>query len=697
MSHNSVPPHRSLLAEKRRQRQLRRRQRLQVGIAGICIILIVSILVVRLHVHGPAHTVHKAAVVATPTPTQAVALTYAAAESGELPWSLRYPGSRFTVLPEGTGQSLYVIGGRTASGQASPGIFLLNTATGSLAQIGSLPQGVESASGSTGNGMVTIAGGTSGGNLFSSVESFPNDTTSAGSLHPVQTGHLPGSLSGAATVMAGGSTYIIGGTNGTAVVSTILEERSNGSYAVVGHLHFPVQEAAAASLGGKIYIFGGNSSPSRSSMQLVSSIQEFNPTTHDVTVVGSLPLPLEASAIGQLGTTIYLAGGLTGSAVTSNALQTVWAFDPQKGTMLAAGNLMVPVAHAGFAVQNGKLWIVGGETSQGTPTSAVQVVEPNATFGTAGAAGAGTPYFGSQLLVADQDNGRLLLLNDASSIVWKFPSPTTSSFPGFSADDSFFANHGSLIVTNQEFNNVVSTISFPSGKVMWSYGHYGVAGSAPGYLNTPDDAYLLKNGDVVTADIQNCRVVFINPSTNAIVNQIGTTRVCRHHMTPPISLGAPNGDTPLPNGDILISEIDGSYVDEFTQTGKLVWSVHLPISYPSDPQQIGPNRYLIADYTSPGAILEFNAQGQVLYRYQPTSGQGMLNHPSLVELLPNGIFMMNDDGNNRMVAIDPATGARVWQYGKTGVSGSAVGLLDDPDGFDILAPGGVTPTHPGTA
>jgi glucose dehydrogenase len=71
----------------------------------------------------------------------------------------------------------------------------------------------------------------------------------------------------------------------------------------------------------------------------------------------------------------------------------------------------------------------------------------------------------------------------------------------------------------------------------------------------------------------------------------------------------------------------------------------------------------------------------------------VLNRPSLAELLPSGLFMVNDDYNNRMVAIDPATGALVWQYGATGVAGTAPGLLNTPDGFDVLGPGGSTPTH----
>ena len=94
--------------------------------------------------------------------------------------------------------------------------------------------------------------------------------------------------------------------------------------------------------------------------------------------------------------------------------------------------------------------------------------------------------------------------------------------------------------------------------------------------------------------------------------------------------------------------------------------------------------------------MEFNRSGQVLYRYQPKAGPGELNHPSLVELLPSGVFMLNDDYNDRIVAIDPNTGALVWQYGQPGVAGTAPGLLNTPDGFDILGPRGSTPTHPFT-
>lgn len=191
-----------------------------------------------------------------------------------------------------------------------------------------------------------------------------------------------------------------------------------------------------------------------------------------------------------------------------------------------------------------------------------------------------------------------------------------------------------------------------------------------------------------------CRVLVIN-NDKTIAKQIGTSNVCMHE--PPNYLGSPNGDTPLSNGNLLISEINGSWVSEYTTKGHLAWTVHLPLEYPSDPQQLGPDRYLISDYSHPGAIIEFNRQGKVLYRYQPTSGLGELNHPSLTELLPRGVFMSNDDYRDRMVAIDPATRAVVWQYGTPDKPGTAPGQLNTPDGFDVLMPNGSTPTHPATA
>jgi outer membrane protein assembly factor BamB len=375
----------------------------------------------------------------------------------------------------------------------------------------------------------------------------------------------------------------------------------------------------------------------------------------------------------------------------TTTVSTIWAFDAASGQLLVAGHLQVPVSNAGVAVIGSTAWIAGGESS-GVPVAAVQMLRPNAGFGQAGAPGAGSPYFGARLLIADRGNNRLLLLDDTMHLVWKYPSSHSppSRFQFYFPDDAFFIHHGTAIISNQEQNNTIVEIAYPSGKIIWSYGHPRQPGTRRGYLHEPDDAYLLRSGQITVADAYNCRVLVIN-ANGTVAHQIGTSGACVHH--PPASMGTPNGDTPLADGNLLISEINGSWVTEYTPAGKLVWTVQLPIAYPSDPQQLGPDRYLIADYAAPGEILEFTRSGQILYRYAPRSGPGALNHPSLTELLPSGVFMTNDDYNDRMVATDPATGALVWQYGITRRPGRRAGMLNTPDGFDVLLPNGTTPTH----
>jgi hypothetical protein len=219
--------------------------------------------------------------------------------------------------------------------------------------------------------------------------------------------------------------------------------------------------------------------------------------------------------------------------------------------------------------------------------------------------------------------------------------------------------------------------------VVWEYGRYNVAGGGPGQLHTPDDAYPLANGDVMVADIFNCRVLQISPAKR-IVRRWGRTGVCSHH--PPRSYNEPNGDTPLPDGGLLITEIRGSRVVRLSATGRVVFDVHVPTRYPSDAQLDGKGNILVVDYSNPGAILRVSPHGRVLWRYQPRSGRGRLDHPSLAIELPNGLVAVNDDFRHRVVIIDPRTDRIVWQYGHTDHHSRANGYLFTPDGIDLIPP-----------
>ncbi len=661
-----------------------------------------------------SHNVNKssqsvAAVSAAPKDKQ-----LAAAEAGILPWQLSSPLSRMAVYPGQNGNQLIIAGGLTASGQSASGIYTLDTTSGSLAMTGTLSSAVHDAASSTlGNSYALFGGGDT---------SSVNNTAVFGLSGTLNTsGSLPQPRSDATAVKVNNKVYIIGGYNGTAGDTQVLFTSDGKTFTKSASLPIPVRYAAAALSGNLIYVFGGEATTGSNAGQPIASVQIINTSNNTASVSSmKLPVPLEGASAFVINGEIFLAGGqssvpesitpgvgttqVPGVSVASQSdtYNTIWAIDTVSNQVLKAGTLQLPVAYAGSTVLGSRAWLIGGEYN-GTVVSSVQMVTPNSAFGIAGQPGAGSPYYGAKLMIADRGNNRVVVMNPSMQITWQYPSANsnTQAAGGFYfPDDAFFANHGTAIISNQENNNTIVEIGYPSGKVLWTYGHPLQAGSASGYLNAPDDAYQLKNNIVVVADDVNCRVLFIDQATKKVVSQIGTTGVCTHN--PNVSLGAVNGDTPLYDGNVLLSEIRGSWVSEYTPQGKMVWTVQLPISYPSDPQQLGagpglnPDKYLIADYANPGAILEFTREGKVLYRYQVTSGTGMLKYPSLVELLPSGVFMANDDHRDRMVAIDPATKALVWQYGITDQPGTTTGMIHKPDGFDILLPNGTTPTHGAT-
>jgi hypothetical protein len=286
------------------------------------------------------------------------------------------------------------------------------------------------------------------------------------------------------------------------------------------------------------------------------------------------------------------------------------------------------------------------------------------------------------LLIADRGNDRVLLVDGRKRILWQYPRPGVSpAAPFYFDDDAFFGPDFREIISNQEDQHTIQVISFPAGQVIWRFGHTDVRGSAPGYLNTPDDAYLLPNGLRSVADAYNCRVLFISPAKR-LIRQLGTTGVCAHD--PPRQLGDVNGATPLPGGGTLVSEIQGSWLDAFSRHGRLLWTVRAPVSYPSDPQWLGRGRILLADYTRPGHILIIDKQGRVLWRYGPASGRGMLDHPSLAFQLKPGLIAVNDDFRDRVVLISTRSHRIVWQYGHTDQKGRGRGFLNTPDGMDLL-------------
>jgi len=286
------------------------------------------------------------------------------------------------------------------------------------------------------------------------------------------------------------------------------------------------------------------------------------------------------------------------------------------------------------------------------------------------------------LLIADRGNNRILLVDPSRHTLWLFPTRHDRQLGRQLVydDDTFVEPGGKALITNEEDHQDILSIDIKTHRVTNLFGIPGVKGGGPNHLNWPDDAYVLPDGTMTVADAYNCRILFIKQ--HRITLQIGRTGGCVHD--PPRTLGAVNGDTPLPDGGVLVSEINGSWIDNFSRTGRLRSSFQAPVSYPSDPQPLSGGRILLADYASPGAVVILDRHGKTLWRYGPTSGWGALDHPSLAIMLPNGDIAVNDDYNDRVVIVDPRQRRIVWQYGHLARPGRGGGFLNTPDGMDYI-------------
>ena len=131
----------------------------------------------------------------------------------------------------------------------------------------------------------------------------------------------------------------------------------------------------------------------------------------------------------------------------------------------------------------------------------------------------------------------------------------------------------------------------------------------------------------------------------------------------------------------------GGWIDRLSRTGRLVWSVRTPFSYPSDAQLLPDGRILVSVFADPGRIVELTRSGRIVWSFGAASGRDRLDRPSLAIRLPNGLVAVNDDWRHRVLLIDPHTNRIVWQYGHTDVPSPAPGYLDKPDGLDFLPAG----------
>lgn len=299
------------------------------------------------------------ATVAAPRQAGAGPSTTAAAPAVQArlaPWRLAAPIAREVVLAQG--HSLIVLGGVDGADQSVAGVFRLDPANGALSTLGTLPDAAHDAAGAILGGRdVVFAGGNA--TPVATVQAW--SSSSGGQV----LGQLPQARSDLVAATVGGTTYLLGGYDGSSLVPAVLATTDGSRFHPVANLPVPVRYPAVAALGSRIFLFGGESGGG-----LVDAIQEVDVATGTARVIGHLPRALGDAAAAALGGRLYVMGGRVAAGMTNQ----VWSVDPASGQARPAGTLPEALANEGVATIGDRAYLVGGEDP--SPTSSVVVVQP---------------------------------------------------------------------------------------------------------------------------------------------------------------------------------------------------------------------------------------------------------------------------------------------------------------------------------
>lgn len=164
---------------------------------------------------------------------------------------------------------------------------------------------------------------------------------------------LPAPLRDPAYVSQGGGRYVlIGGLSAADTSTTEVYTGNRTHVSQVATLGTAQHDAQAALLAGKVYVFGGGS------FSELDHIFSFDPLSHELTTVGSLPVAQSDVAVTSIGNTAYVVGGYDGV----NWRKTILAYNPGASAPRTVGTLPVGLRYAAVAAVGGHVLIAGGST-----------------------------------------------------------------------------------------------------------------------------------------------------------------------------------------------------------------------------------------------------------------------------------------------------------------------------------------------
>jgi DNA-binding beta-propeller fold protein YncE len=272
------------------------------------------------------------------------------------------------------------------------------------------------------------------------------------------------------------------------------------------------------------------------------------------------------------------------------------------------------------------------------------------------------------LLVAERDD-RLLSISPRGQVVWRLRQSDPTQV--------FVSATGRTLLISESRRSLVAMRRVDNHQVSFVYRG----------LDAPETALETAGGALVIADPARCTVDFVSPAARRALQTLGSPGACVHD--PPRTFAAPDAAFPAAHGELVVTERDPAWLDVLSAHDRLLEAVHLAgWSAASDASAYASGDLIVTERSDPGEVEELGAGGRAIWRYGPSSGPGELDRPALARVLGGGDVLVVDSGNDRVIVIDPRSGAIVWQYGHTGIAGTRAGYLDDPQSATLVPLGG---------
>jgi N-acetylneuraminic acid mutarotase len=162
--------------------------------------------------------------------------------------------------------------------------------------------------------------------------------------------------------------YVFGGGAVSSYDHILRYDPSSGNVSQVGTLPSRASDVAVAALGGTAYVVGGYDE-----VHALDTVVAWRPGA-PARVVCHLPFGLRYAAVAAVGTRLIIAGGTTAAGALSSS---ILSFDSATSTVTRIGRLPVPLTHASAAPFGGGALIVGGRRElSGAQTATILAIDP---------------------------------------------------------------------------------------------------------------------------------------------------------------------------------------------------------------------------------------------------------------------------------------------------------------------------------